>query len=91
MSPLPNSSSDSAAEMLGKAFTVQVGDIVQVMPGHEKFGGCMVTVTESRFWGLTGYVQSAGVKGQQYIRLTWGEIAPTGGKAVWVTAMPVLP
>lgn len=63
---------------------MNVGDIVQVNPDFEVFGGCMVVVTEIKSWGIQGYVQSAGVPGQQYIRLKTEQIEPTGGKAVWV-------
>jgi len=66
---------------------VSVGDIVQVDPSDpskEMFGGCMVVVTEVKSWGIQGYVQSAGVTGQQYIRLEFNDFAPTGGKAVWI-------
>jgi len=41
-------------------------------------------VTEVKEWGIQGYVQSAGVPGQQYIRLKTGDFEATGGKAVWV-------
>lgn len=60
------------------------GDIVQVDPSVEVFGGCLVVVTEPKPWGIQGYVQSAGVPGQQYIRLRFGQIRATGGKAPWV-------
>jgi len=63
---------------------IQVNDIVQVKPDREAFGACMVVVTEVKSWGIQGYVQSAGVDGQQYIRLKSGDFEPTGGKAVWV-------
>ena len=64
--------------------TASEGDIVQVNPEKEMFGACMVVVTEVKSWGIQGYVQSAGVKGQQYVRLKYEDIAYTGGKAVWV-------
>ena len=70
--------------VMALAFPVEVGDIVQIKPEKEMFGACMVTVTETKSWGIQGYVQSAGVPGQQYVRLQWEDIAPTGGKAVWV-------
>ena len=60
------------------------GDIIQVNPKVEVFGGCMVVVTEVKSWGIQGYVQSAGVLGQQYIRLKTQDFEVTGGKAVWV-------
>ena len=62
---------------------IEVGDIVQVDPGVETFGGCMVVVSEVKSWGIQGYVQSAGVGGQQYIRLEFQNFELTGGKAIW--------
>ena len=62
---------------------IQIHDIVQVDPSRDIFGGCMVVVTEIKSWGIQGYVQSAGVPGQQYIRLKTGQFEPTGGRAVW--------
>ena len=63
---------------------VKAGDIVQVNPDKEMFGACMVVVTELKSWGIQGYVQSAGVPGQQYIRLKAGEYEYTGGRAIWM-------
>lgn len=63
---------------------MSVGDVVQVSPEKEMFGGCMVVVTEVKSWGVQGYVQSAGVPGQQYVRLKHDDFEHTGGKAVWV-------
>lgn len=63
---------------------IEVGSIVQVHLEVETFGACMVVVTELKPWGIQGYVQSAGVPGQQYIRLKTEQIEETGGKAVWV-------
>ena len=63
---------------------IQVGDIVQVNPDVETFGACMIVVTEIKSWGIQGYVQSAGLNGQAYIRLPFKDIERTGGKAVWV-------
>jgi hypothetical protein len=63
---------------------IKFGDIVQVSPDKEMFGACMVVVTEVMSWGIQGYVQSAGVEGQQYIRLANDDFESTGGKAVWV-------
>lgn len=60
------------------------GDIVQANPSVETFGGCMVVVTEVKEWSIQGYVQSAGVPGQQYVRLKTGDFELTGGRAVWV-------
>jgi hypothetical protein len=63
---------------------IEIGDIVQVDPSKAVFGGCMVVVTEVKNWGIQGYVQSAGVEGQQYIRLPYEEIEQTNGKAIWM-------
>lgn len=65
---------------------IQVGDIVQANPSVEMFGGCMVVVTEPKSWGIQGYVQSAGVPGQQYIRLKTEDFEKTGGQAVWMVS-----
>lgn len=65
---------------------IQVGDIVQVKPEVETFGACMVVVTQVKDWGIQGYVQSAGVPGQAYIRLKFDSVEKTGGKAVWVAS-----
>ena len=65
---------------------IEVHDIVQVNPLKEMFGGCMVVVTELKDFGIQGYVQSAGVPGQQYVRLKFEDFEPTGGKAVWVVS-----
>jgi len=64
--------------------TIEIHDIVQVNPAYEVFGGCLVVVTEVKSWGIQGYVQSAGVPGQQYIRLKTEDFEATGGKAPWV-------
>ena len=65
---------------------IEIGDIVQVDPSKEVFGGTMVVVTEVKSWGIQGYVQSAGVEGQQYIRLNFDDFEITGGKAIWSVA-----
>jgi len=65
---------------------IREGDIVQVNPEREMFGGCMVVVTEVKPWGIQGYVQNAGQDGQAYIRLKHEDFEHTGGQAVWVVA-----
>ena len=62
---------------------VREGSIVQVDPDYPMFGGCMVVVTEVKSWGVQGYVQSAGVPGQQYIRIRNDDYEDTKGMAVW--------
>jgi hypothetical protein len=63
---------------------IKVGDIVQVNPEKEMFGACLVVVTEVKSWGIQGYVQSAGVDGQQFVRLKHDDFETTNGQAVWV-------
>lgn len=64
---------------------MNIGDIVQIDPEMETFGGCLAVVTEANPSGrIMAYVQSAGVPGQQYIFLNAGKYEPTGGRAVWV-------
>lgn len=63
---------------------MKIGDIVQINPEKDVFGGCMVVVTEIKSWGVQGYVQSAGVDGQQYIRVKTEDFEPTGGSAIWM-------
>jgi hypothetical protein len=65
-----------------------VGEIVQIDPaldrdGKQWFGGCLMVVTESKSWGAQGYVQSAGVDGQQFYRCQFEHMEPTGGTAPW--------
>ncbi len=62
---------------------IRIGEIVQIRPDKEFFGACMVTVTEIKSFGIQGYVQSAGVPGQQYVRLNHEDFERTGGMAVW--------
>jgi hypothetical protein len=63
---------------------IEAGDIVQITPQKETFGACLVTVTEVKSWGIQGYVQSAGVPGQQYVRVRTEDFERTGGKCVWI-------
>lgn len=68
-----------------------VGTIVQLDPDattNPAFSGCLLVVTESKSWGVMGYVQSLGENrepgGAAYYRATWDTIEPTGGMAPWV-------
>lgn len=65
---------------------IQENDIVQVRPDLSPYGGCLVVVTDVNENGILGYIQSAGVKGQQYALLKNEDFNPTGGKAVWVVS-----
>lgn len=63
--------------------TPLVGDIVQIDPAVETFGGCLVTVNEVSGSRVMAYAQVPG-SGQAYIFLQPGKYALTGGVAKWV-------
>lgn len=64
---------------------LEPGDIVQVNP-ESHWGGCLVVIDEIKTFGIQGYTRIPGKEGgNAYIRLSWAEIEPTGGRAVWVT------
>lgn len=72
---------------------VVTGSIVQIDPENKTnaaFGACLMVVTEVRDWGVQGYVQAlgesrdAGRGGAAFIRLSWDEVEPTGGKVIWI-------
>lgn len=73
--------------------SIQVGDVMQIAPECKTnlaFSGCMLTVTEVKTWGVTGYVQALGENrtvsgGQAYIRIKWEELAYVG-HAVWTVS-----
>lgn len=70
---------------------IEVYDIVQLDPEeteNKMFAGCLMIVTEVKAWGVQGYVQALGEKGeapkgQAYYRAKSGTFAATGGIAVW--------
>lgn len=63
--------------------TLEPGDVVQIDPGHdERFGACLLVVTEVKSWGVQGYVKvPAG--GRAYYRVEYGAIECVG-KAPWL-------
>jgi len=64
---------------------LQIGDIVQIDPSMDGFGGCLAVVNEVKDSGrVMAYVQNAGEQGQAYIYLNKDRYKPTGGRAVWV-------
>lgn len=64
--------------------TGRIGRVAGVTYYEHPTRGDEAPLTEVKSWGIQGYVQSAGVPGQQYIRLKTGDFEPTGGRAVWV-------
>lgn len=70
-----------------KKSQIGVNSVVQVNTELDekdnKFAGCFVVVTELKPWGIQGYAQNVGAKGQIYIRLNWEQIEYIG-EAEWV-------
>lgn len=67
------------------------GEILQLNPEtvqNPLFAACLLVVSESKSWGVQGYVQALGADGkaggQAYYRATWVELEETGGSAPWV-------
>jgi hypothetical protein len=54
----------------------KINDVVQISPIHE-WGGCFLTVTEVKHWGIQGFVEVP-MKGQAYIRIEHGLYEPIG-------------
>jgi hypothetical protein len=68
--------------------TAQVGDVVQIDPDHDTaFGGCLLTVTEVKSWGVQGFVRVPGRPnaGNAYYRVPFGKIARIG----WAEYVPI--
>ncbi len=66
--------------------TIQVHQIVQIVPAH-KWQGALIVVSELKSFGIQGYCEmpsNDGKGGQAYIRLKWTEFIPTGGTAVFI-------
>ena len=69
--------------MSGK-WDVKIGEIVQANPETTEWGPSLVVVSEVKAWGIQGYTHIPR-QGDAYIRLTWGDIEPTGGHVEWDT------
>jgi len=65
----------------GKA--VEVHDIVQINPDDDRFGACLLVVTELKSWGVQGYVRGPGQAVDYYYRVKWADIELTGGKVAF--------
>lgn len=68
--------------------TLSIGHVVQIDPSHDPvFGGCLMVVTESRTWGVIGYVlmPHQGRAVQAFYRCPWKAIELVG-LAWWVEA-----
>ena len=66
----------------------EVDDVVQISPTHdERFGAALLVVTESKSWGVMGYVQIPD-QGQAYYRLPY-EPTEFSGEGCTVTGRKV--
>jgi hypothetical protein len=61
---------------------MEPGTIVQANPEHSIWGPAMVVVEQVKLWGVEGFTHVPR-SGRAYIKLSWEEIEPTGGKAVF--------
>ena len=64
---------------------LEEGDIVQLDPAHhelERFGACLMIVTEVKSWGVQGYVKNAGESALPYYRAKTGTFVKVG-RAEW--------
>lgn len=59
------------------------GDIVQIDPKVETFGGCFLVVDKVFEWGVMGYGQNAGQQGQWWLRVKYEDMDITFGRACW--------
>lgn len=69
--------------------TLLKGDVVQISPEDDVFGGCFMLVEDPRSWGALGFV-AVPVEGEQrpsraYYRASWKQMELVG-RATWVPA-----
>lgn len=66
---------------------VKPNSVVQIAPeSDERFGGCLLVVTEVRTWGVQGYVNNCANKNERglaYYRANWADIEYVG-EAQWI-------
>lgn len=55
---------------------IKENDVVQIFPDHD-FGGCFVTVTEVKDWGIKGFIRIP-LSGPSYVRLLSNEYKKVG-------------
>ena len=61
----------------------KAGDVVQLDPQLDTFGGCFLVVTDVYKWGVMGYVTVPGKDGVAYYRAEYGMLQYIG-HAEWV-------
>ncbi|MDA7663845.1 hypothetical protein N8569_00925 [bacterium] len=70
-----------------EARELKIGEIVQINPdSNDRFGGCLMIVSEPKSWGAQGYVTVPHAEGPQqaYFRTAFENIEPTNGAAEWL-------
>lgn len=61
------------------------GEVMQINPeSDDRFGGCLMVVTEPKSWGARGYCPMPGSDGVAYYRCIFADMEPTGGQAEWI-------
>lgn len=70
---------------------LDIGDVCQIRPDYEQFGGMLLVVTEPKKWGAQGYLMSCHhfdavkFRGIAYLRVKWEEMEYVG-KLEWILA-----
>lgn len=67
---------------MDKSDALKVGDIVQANPETSEWGPALVVISEIKSFGIQGYTHIPR-GGDAFIRLSWADIEPTGGRVVW--------
>lgn len=63
---------------------LKIGDIVQIKPEHENFGGQLLVVTEPKTWGCQGRlyldleIDACRFEGRAYLRVEWQDMEYVG-------------
>lgn len=69
-----------------QARELQPGEIVQIDPNYPAdpaFAGCLLVVTDSKSWGVVGYIAAVEPGAIIFYRVGYAHIAPTGGRVHW--------
>lgn len=68
---------------------LKIGDIVQIDPAHDdRFGGCLMVVSEPKSFGAQGYFSIPGSSGLAYYRCSFADMEYVG-HAEWVNRSDV--
>jgi hypothetical protein len=63
---------------------LHIGDVVQIDPAHdERFGGCLMMVTEPKSWGAQGFISTPAHSGRYYYRCKFEHMEYVGATS-WV-------